>query len=219
MAIITGIVPSPDQPGHVIILVDGVAFATVPAENVARLGLEEGAAAAAAEPLGLMDSATQKTYERALNMLSFRARSGKELEKRLIEKGEPADKVAIVMARLRANGLIDDARFAEAKARSGIVGKARGRRRLEQDLAQRGVPREVASAAIRQVLEDEGTDEVAVATRAARKKLRSLERLEPMEQRQKLYGYLARQGHPPEVVRKAVRAVLDAPPIDDEGDE
>ncbi|WP_437571039.1 regulatory protein RecX [Sorangium sp. So ce542] len=220
MPIITGIVPSPDKPGHVVILVDGVAFATVPEASAAGLAPGQDSPAAGAEPPRKAAAGEQKTYERALRLLSFRARSARELEKRLIEKGEPPEHVATAIARLSANGLLDDARFAEAKARSGIVGKPRSRRRIEQDLARKGVARDVAEAAIRRVMADEGTDELAVAERAARKKLRSLSGLDPMEQRQKLYAFLARQGYAPDVVRRALRAVLDAPdapPPDDEG--
>ncbi len=218
MPIITGIVPSPDKPGHVVILVDGVAFATVPEASAAGFAPGQDSPAAAAEPLRKdgEGAGAQKTYERALRLLSFRARSARELEKRLIEKGEPREHVVSAIARLTANGLLDDARFAEAKARSGIVGKPRSRRRIEQDLARKGVARDVADAAIRQVMADEGTDELAVAERAARKKLRSLSGLQPMEQRQKLYAFLARQGYAPDVTRRALRAVLDAPPPDDE---
>lgn len=222
MPIITGIVPSPDRPGHVVILVDGVPFATVPEERAAGFTIEHerGASAddgagdpreppGADDPLRPLGAAAQKTYDRALRLLSFRARSAKELEKRLIEKGEPRDQVDRVIARLSSSGLLDDARFAEAKARSGIVGKARSRRRIEQDLARKGVARDVADAAIRQVMADEGTDEAAVAERAARKKLRSLSRLDAAEQRRKLYAFLARQGYAPDVVRRVLGAVLD----------
>ena len=129
MATITGIVPCPDRPGEVTILVDGVAYATVPAAAPDR-----------AEP----SAAAQKTYERALRLLAFRARSTSELSKRLIEKGEPADEVARAVTRLAAAGLLDDTRYAESRARVGVVGKARSRRRIEEDLVHRGVSREVA---------------------------------------------------------------------------
>jgi regulatory protein len=223
MPIITGVVPAEGRPGYVVILVDGAPFATVPAESAAtftlgsaaRIPPGEAAPRLEAAPLG---EAAQKTYGRALSLLSFRARSASELEKRLIEKGEPREQVAVVIARLAASGLLDDARYAESRARTSIVGKSRSRRRIQQDLAQRGVARDVADAAIRQVMAEEGTDEASVAERAARKKMRSLGKLDPAEQRQKLYGFLARQGYASDVVRKAMRAVLDAPlPDEDEG--
>lgn len=171
-----------------------------------------------AEPLPPLDSATQKTYERALDLLSFRSRSARQLADRLLAKGEPPDQVEAVIARLSACGLLDDARFAEGRARAGMVSKTRSRRRTVQDLVHKGVAREVASEAVRQVLEAEGTDELAVAMRAAEKKLRSLTRCEPQARRQKLYGFLARQGYAANVVRKTMRAVLDAPPPDEADD-
>lgn len=207
MPIITGLVPAPDRPGYVLILVDGQPFATVPAERAEQLAA--GADAGEAERLRPLATSAQKTYERALNLLSFRARSAKELAKRLKEKGEPAEEIEAVITRLRQNGLLDDAVYAESKARSGIVGKARSRRRMEQDLAQRGVSREVVSQAISRVFAEEGTSELAVAERAARKKLRSLDRHEPQVKKQKLYAFLARQGYPGEVVRKVMKRVLD----------
>ncbi len=167
------------------------------------------------EPRDPLDRATQKTYERALDLLSFRARSARQLHERLLAKGEPQAQVEVVVARLVACGLLDDARFAEARARAGIVGKARSKRRTVEDSVHKGVAREVAGAAVRQVLADEGTDELAVAVRAAEKKLRSLARAEPLARRQKLYAFLARQGYAAEVVRRTLRAVLDAPPPDD----
>ena len=214
MAIITGIVPSPDKPGHVVLLVDGVPFATIPAKEAETLGLKEGARAAEAEPRRPIEGATGKTYERALSLLSFRDRSVKELQKRLHEKGEDADRIAPTIERLQQSGLLDDSRFAAERARAGLVGKARSRRQIEHDLAQRGVTREVASAAIQQVLAEEGTSELEVAVRAARKKAKSLAGHDPQAQRQKLYGFLARQGYTPDLVRRAMRAVLDAAPPD-----
>jgi regulatory protein len=159
-----------------------------------------------------------KTYERALNMLSARARSAKGLTKRLLEKGEPPDEVEATIARLLANGLLDDARYAEARARAAITGKSRSKRRLSLELAEKGVARDVADAAIQRAFAEEGLDEAAVAERAARKKMRSLARLAPEAQRQKLYAFLARQGHPAEIVRRVMRSVLEARPPD-EADE
>ena len=217
MAIITGIIPSSEKPDHVVILVDGVPFATVPAREVTKLGLKEGATArepAQGRATAREDGAAGKTYERALSLLSFRGRSVKELQKRLHEKGESAEQIAPTLARLQQSGLLDDARFAEERARSSIVGKARSRRQIEHDLAQRGVARDVAAEAIRRALEGEGTSELEVAVRAARKKAKTLARLDPQAQRQKLYAFLARQGHAPDLVRRALRAVLDAAPPD-----
>ena len=169
------------------------------------------------DPPPPLDRATQKTYDRALNLLSSRDRSAQKLEKQLLDKGEPPEQVTAVLARLSGAGLLDDARFAAARARSGLLGKARSRRRMVETLTHDGVASDVAREAIQKVLDEEGTDELALALRAARKKLGSLSRLAPLAQRQKLYGFLARQGYASEVVRRTLREVLDAAPPDEDG--
>ena len=137
MAIITSIVPSPETPGHVVLLVDGVPFATIPAKEAETLGFKEGASATepAVKRPRVGEGAGGKTYERALSRLSFRDRSVKELQKRLHEKGEDAERIAPTIERLQQSGLLDDARFAAERARAGLVGKARSRRQIEHDLA------------------------------------------------------------------------------------
>jgi regulatory protein len=165
-----------------------------------------------------LDRPAQKTYERALDLLARRARSARQLQKRLIEKGEPPAQVEAVIARLHAAGLLDDARYAEGRVRAGMVGKARSHRRTVEDLVDKGVAREVAEAAIRRVLEEEGSDEMTVAMRAAEKKMRTLASLDPPARREKLYAFLARQGYGAEVVRRTLRAVLDAAPPDEPDD-
>lgn len=186
--------------------------------TTARDGAElrvDGAPLASASPddplrltLSTAKDPAAKTHARALRLLTLRARTVHELRSSLLEKGEPPEHVEHVVARLTASGLLDDARFAEDRARAQLVGKARSRRRLEHDLAARGVPRETASAAIRRALAKAETTETDVAEQAARRKHRALARLPPEEQRVKLFAYLARQGHPADAARDAVRRVL-----------
>jgi regulatory protein len=225
MPTITGIVPSVDRPGYVVILVDGAPFATVPASAVDRLSLGEGDDAASASALAPMDKETQGVYERALNLLSYRARSAKDMTRKLIEKGATAGQSAAAVARLVANGLLDDPKYAESVARSKMVGGARSSRRVKQDLARKGVDASTAAAAVARVLTDEGTSDLAQAERAAAKKARTLARLDPPERRKKLYAFLARQGFAFDVVKRAVEKLEgrardeDAEIVDDDPNE
>ncbi|MBK6464239.1 MAG: regulatory protein RecX [Myxococcales bacterium] len=188
---------------------------TIAREGVLRVDgapLGGAAGALADDPNRLTFSSAKdpaaKTYARALRLLTLRARTVHELRGSLLEKGEPAENVEPVLSRLTVAGLLNDAKFAEDRARAQLMGKARSRRRLEHDLAARGVPREVASAAIRRALVVAETTEADVAEQAARRKHRALARLPLEEQRVKLFAYLARQGHPADAARDAVRKVL-----------
>jgi regulatory protein len=144
------------------------------------------------------------TYSRSLDMLARAPRSARDLRRRLLLKGEPESDVDAAVERLVAAGLLDDAAYARAFVRSKISSKGFSRRRLQQELAKRGVARDVSDSAIAEVLEDEAVDEVATIERVARKKLRALRGLDDETQRRRLYAFLARRGYDVDDVRAVV---------------
>jgi len=150
----------------------------------------------------------RSTYERALDMLEARARAVSELRRLLIKKGEPPDEVDAAIERLRDSGLLDDANFARQLTRSKALGGGHSRRRIQQELAKRGVARDVSDAAIEQVFEEESVDEDASIERVARKKLRTLTGVDDATQRRRLYGFLARRGYDSDDIARVVRLVL-----------
>jgi len=150
----------------------------------------------------------RSTYERALDMLEARARAVTELRRLLIKKGEPPNDVDAAIERLRASGLLDDANFARQLTRSKALGGGHSRRRIQQELAKRGVARDVSDDAIEQVFDEEGVDEAASIERVARKKLRTLTSVDAATRKRRLYGFLARRGYNADAVAKVLRIVL-----------
>ena len=144
------------------------------------------------------------TYSRSLDMLARAPRSVRDLRRRLLLKGEPESDVEAAIERLEAAGLVNDAAYARAFVRSKISSQGFSRRRLQQELAKRGVARDIADAAIAEVLHDDAVDEGANIERVARKKLRTLTGLEDETQRRRLYAYLARRGYDVGAVRDVV---------------
>jgi regulatory protein len=145
-----------------------------------------------------------RTYHRSLDMLARAPRSVRDLRRRLLLKGETEADVAAAIQRLTGAGLLDDAAYARAFVRSKVSSQGFSRRRLQQELAKRGVARDVADAAIIEVLHDDEVDEAANIERAALKKLRTLHGLDEETQRRRLYGYLARRGYDVGDVRAVV---------------
>jgi regulatory protein len=148
-------------------------------------------------------------------MLAARARSATELRRLLVRKGEPAVHVDAAIQRLQSQGYLDDAEFARQFARSKVMGAGHARFRLRQELARRGVARDIADAAIDEVLTDESVDESAIVSELARKKLRSLASADAPTRRRRLYGFLSRRGYDPDAIRRALDEVLDASTQDD----
>ena len=63
-------------------------------------------------------------HERALGLLAVRARSRRELERRLLQAGFEAEEVADVLERLERVGLVDDEAFARAGRRARVSGSS-----------------------------------------------------------------------------------------------
>lgn len=150
----------------------------------------------------------RSTYERALDMLEVRARAVTELRRRLIQKGEPPEDVDAAIERLCEAGLLDDANFARQLTRSKALGGGHSRRRIQQELAKRGVARDVSDEAIAEVFEDEEVDEAASIERVARKKLRSLGSVDAPTRKRRLYGFLARRGFDADDIQRVLRILL-----------
>ena len=206
MALISGIVPAHRPAGRFSVLVDGRERAVLSLDAIERLGIVVGRPVAGLEEAIALESARLHSYDRALNMLALRARSSSELARSLVRKGEEKAHVDWAIARLLEQGLLDDAAFARALTRSRVVGGKRSRRRVEQELARKGVARSVAGEAIDDVFEDEAVDQRAIVEEAARKKLRSLAGLEPAVQRRRLYAFLARRGYDVDDIRAAIES-------------
>lgn len=78
------------------------------------------------------------------------------------------------------------------------------RRRIEQELGKRGIARADATDAVAETFADEQIDESANILRVAEKKLRTLDRVDDLTRRRRLYGYLARRGYGIEAINEVV---------------
>lgn len=118
--------------------------------------------------------------------------------------------VDAALERLAAAGLIDDAEFARTLARSRLLGRGSSKRRVEQEMWKKGVDATLAKEAIADVVEQEGVDERETVEAVARKKYRTLAKLDRATQKRRLYAFLARRGYDGEAIRHAMGAVLGA---------
>ncbi len=132
--------------------------------------------------------AQEVANQRALNFISYRPRSEAEVRKNLKKHDTPEEVITEVLARLRQNGLVDDAQFAQTWVENRSTFRPRGRRALIMELRQKGIGDE----AIDEVLRD--LDEDNLAYQAALKQSRKYKGLEWMAFRQKMGAFLARRG-------------------------
>ena len=156
----------------------------------------------------------------AFELLARKSWSGRELTRRLRRRGAPPEVAQAVVNDLIGRGYVDDQAFARWWAEARARGRRVGSRRLRQELAARGIPREMAEAAIAAAFDDVG--EVDRALQAARRRLPALTRGPSTRVAARLADYLLRRGYPAAAVRHAVRVLLaergtDLPDIEEDG--
>ncbi len=160
--------------------------------------------------------------EIALHYLGARPRTRWELERRLRRTAASDEVIAGAVERLTRLGYVDDAAFARWWAEQRDRHAPRGRRMVEAELRQRGVPREVLEAMRGSDLsEPMPTDDVLPANEEERARV-ALERHlrgrplpDDFKARQRIGAFLMRRGFDSETVRKCLRAAGD----NDAGDD
>ncbi|AZC13665.1 regulatory protein RecX [Microbacterium sp. ABRD28] len=143
--------------------------------------------------------------ERALlRRLGARGLSVREAEAFVVSRGLSREAAAELVAVFCERGYLDDGRLAEQVVWSGVARKSEGRRAIARRLAQRGVERDVADAALAEMPDDD--DERALEF--ARGKARSLARLDHDVALRRLAGQLARRGFGGSSALTAARTAL-----------
>jgi regulatory protein len=144
-------------------------------------------------------------YDVALRALLRRAHSVHEMNKKLERRSDNKLLVQLVMARLKENGLIDDARYAKQFTRQRTEGRKQGKFRVARDLRARGVPDRHIEAALKESAET--TDEGAMVCQRIERKLRSYRGEIDERKLASMYGSLLRAGFSADVVRRELKAL------------
>ena len=141
--------------------------------------------------------------DRALRLLSFRARSRRELERRLLRAGYEPVEVEQALTGLEEVGLVDDEQFARAVVEHHSVVRLAGRRGVRAALLGSGVDRETADRAL-----EELGDDAERARELADRRATRLSGLPPEQALRRLTEFLVRRGHSPAVARSAAARSL-----------
>ena len=131
-------------------------------------------------------------YTDGLKMLARRELSELQVRQRLARKGHDRDAIDEAIARLREERAIDDARVAEAIARSETSVRRRGRLRVRMQIERAGVAKATAKRAVDEVFET--IDDAALLEASLRKRLRNREAIADDREFQRLYRYSGRPG-------------------------
>ncbi|MBI5665645.1 MAG: regulatory protein RecX [Nitrospirae bacterium] len=141
----------------------------------------------------------------ALKLLSYRARSKKEMAEKLQRKGFAGDHIEDVIKLLETAGLINDSALAAELLRYSVERKSLGNKGIRAFLAGRGIDRELIDKTL---MTHSPESEENAALEFAERKLKILKRHPPDVIKRRLWGMLQRRGFSSEVVSKTVNSVL-----------
>ena len=142
--------------------------------------------------------------DRAVRMLSERACSKKEIEKRLLSARYDREVIELVLYKLEKEKLLDDLDFAEQWVQSRS--KKYGSSRIYRELRIKGVDADTAESVIDSISDEEQTEH---AVMLAEKKIRSLRNTcDSAKLKQRVVASLIRRGYTWEIASKAYEKAL-----------
>lgn len=151
-----------------------------------------------------VERARRKTFDRAVNLLTYKPRSVKELRTRLMEKEWTNSAIVEeVIKKLESYGYLNDAQFAKNFAAAKIRQKPIGKRVLQQKLAMKKLDKETVAEAIEKAFEE--TPESEIIDRAIEKRLRVKGKPTERADVKKFYDFLLRQGFSYDLVSNKMR--------------
>lgn len=201
----TNVTPTQRDPERVSIFIDGTFAFALPAVEAVGRGLKRGIVldeAAVAELVALAEA--EKAVEAALNFVSYRPRSEREVRDRLRRRAFAPPAIDYAVEKMRGWKYLDDRSFAEFWVENRVEHSPKGRRALASELRAKGVDRDVVDT----VLNDTELFEEHAALELARKRLRSLSGLDEQTRKRRLGAYLGRRGYGWDVVGPVLRELF-----------
>src|SRR5438093_12166884 len=131
-------------------------------------------------------------YVDGLKMLARRELSEQQVRQRLARKGYEPDAIDDAVMRLRNERALDDARVAEAIARTETSVRRRGKLRVQMQIQRAGITKDIARRAVNEVFE--AIDDDALINASLKKRLRGRDTIADDREFQRLYRYLVGQG-------------------------
>lgn len=181
--------------------IDGSYAFTMSDLDVSMSGLRIGQELTAEQVEKYSQSANEaKAYALALRYLGVRLRSRREILDYLKRKDCVESDIEVALERLEGLELVDDLKFAQAWIADRMAVRPRSRMRLSQELAAKGVARDVVDTALQELEPD---TEVATLRALIERKKRS----SGYKDEKKLLGYLQRQGYRWSLIQEAMQGI------------
>jgi regulatory protein len=193
-----------------IVYIDEQPVLRVSETTLVKAGLTAGGAIDQATIESLSGAERRETaYQIALNLVSYRPRSSKEILDKLARKGYEGELSREVVERLKDQRLLNDLEFARMFVRDRLKGKPMGRALLRKKLMEKGISFQLSERVLKEYV-TEDNEETAAKALLTRKLKASFGRFSAMDaatRQRKLMEYLLRRGFSADIASKTARNV------------
>lgn len=203
MLTITDIVPQKKE-GRVNIYIDGEFFCGLSEKIVVKYNLKIDLKLEKKKLLAILkEDQFEKAKNVAFRFLSFRLRTKKEVEKKLLEKGFHPQIIEQTIEYLLKNGFLDDQQFIEAWLKDREKIKPSGILKIQKELKEKGIEPFLIEKTINQLRKDEKV----LARQALEKKLARFEKLPVGEKKKKIKNFLYSRGFSPQTIWEILKEI------------
>ncbi len=200
---ITSLTQQKKNPNRYNLEVDGEFKKGISDTMVLEFSLRNGGEITKEELKQVVTSEDQnKVRDKALDLLSRRLHSRKELALKLQKKDYPEEQIQITLDKLEKDKYLDDLEFAKALVKIRQEKSPKGSIYVRRELYQKGVPEEAIEEII--VKDYPLEKEMEIAQKVLEKKSRSLRGIESRTKRNKLKQFLLQRGFQFEAINEVM---------------
>ncbi len=198
---VTAITPQKRDETRFNIFIDGAYAFALPMQDILYFKLKEGKEVSEETVEFIQKNLIYiKAQDTALHFIGYKMRTGKEIRRKLEEKGFAEETIAEVMTFLEKYGYADDREYCCKYIKERLRLHPKSRYALGMELRQRGV----SSKLIEEIMAETEMDEAGDAFRWLEKKWRG--QWPPEEKKKKqLQDFLLRKGYSYDMIREAFR--------------
>jgi len=143
----------------------------------------------------------------ALNFLSYRQRSEKEVRDKLNSKNISGSNIENVMNTLKELNYINDEQFAKLFLESKLIKKPQGKRLIQMKLAGKGINKEIIESVLYELYDEE--TELEKCKELLCKYIKKVKSTNETEVKRKCYQYLLSRGFENEFVKISIMSYFD----------
>lgn len=193
------------------IFIDDKPGLRVSESTLAKSGLYTGKALdeRAIEQIVQADS-RERAHQAAVNFISYRPRSSKEIVDKLVRKGFSHELALEVVDQLKELDLLNDLQFARMFVRDKLLGKPMGRAMLRRKLLEKGITFQLSERVLKEYVTEENEQDAAksLAVRKMKISRSRFSALDPLAKQKRLIDYLLSRGFSQDIAYKTARSII-----------